>query len=111
MNNDTVNVNIRGNEFHQTPSSVLMEFGNVHFEGEITNFKTLRFSPDIFKCGKYIINKDSEQQVVYEGDFKNGLLSGQGRMVSPEGEKMGIFENGELVRGTIKRKDNVIFEL
>ena len=38
MNNDTVNVNIRGRIFDQTPSGVVMEFDNIYFEGEITDF-------------------------------------------------------------------------
>lgn len=38
-----------------------MEFGDAYFEGEIVNFKTLQFSPDIFKHGKYIVGKDTPQ--------------------------------------------------
>lgn len=48
---------------------------------------------------------------MYQGHFKDGLLSGDGKMISPDGEKEGVFENGKLVHGTIRRKDNVIFEL
>ena len=69
MNSDTINLNIRGNEFHQTQNSVIMEFGNAYFEGEIINFKTLKFDSGIFKHGKYIVNRDSEQQIIYQGDF------------------------------------------
>ena len=69
MNNDTINVSIRGNEFHQTQNAVTMEFCNAYFEGEIINFKTLKFDSSIFKHGKYIVNRDSEQQIIYQGDF------------------------------------------
>lgn len=67
MNNDTVNVNIRGRIFDQTPSGVVMEFDNIYFEGEITDFQILQFNPSIFRRGKYIVNKDSEQQIIYQG--------------------------------------------